>query len=300
MNYLIIEMREGSGWRDSQTQYEFPARYLRQFDAALSGGIATALVYEPKRDGGRRAFVAWTMFGDPPRRATGARAFTINFIGGLRSFTRPVPFSMNGVPAEWRLREFPPTHYGRALQGRAVREVPEGNAIEILLRGGSDALRTRVYQSAQANDVERGRRVIEVLDRDCNFRDSVLRAAGFRCLVTGFGIGGQPASRLHGIVEAAHIRPVAANGPDEVSNGLALTPTVHKLFDAGLFTFELVRGSLKLRTSPLLRELNLVGERSRLVLEDGMVVMHPTDASSLPGPSFLEYHRDMVFRKTAG
>lgn len=293
-------MREGSGWRDSEFHYEFPARYLGQFHDALSIGTATALVYEPKRDGGRQAFVAWTMLQDPPRRAAGTENFTIDLFGGLRSFSRPVPFSTNGVPAEWGLRHLPPSHYGRALQGRSVRGITEANAIEILLRGGSDALRTRVYESTQAVDGERGRRMIEVLDRDCRFRDSVLRCSSFRCLVTGFGIGGQPASRLHGIVEAAHIRPVAANGPDEVSNGLALTPTVHKLFDAGLFTFELARGVLKVRTSPLLSHLNLVGERSRLVLEDKMVVMGRTDAFKLPDPSFLQYHREMVFRRSAG
>lgn len=293
-------MREGSGWSDSEFHYEFPARYLSQFHDALATGAATVLVYEPRRNGGRRAFVAWSLLQSLPRRADDARNFTIDLIGGLRSFSRPVPFSTNGVPAEWRLRDVSPSRYGHALQGRSVRAIAEDNATEILLRGGSDALRLRVYQSTQVVDVERSRHLIEVLDRDCRFRDSVLRCSDFRCLVTGFGIGGQPASRLHGIVEAAHIRPVAANGPDEVSNGLALTPTVHKLFDAGLLTFELVRDTLKLRTSPLLRELNLVGERSRLVLEDGRVVMRRTDASRLPSPSFLEYHRDLVFRKTAG
>jgi putative restriction endonuclease len=37
-------------------------------------------------------------------------------------------------------------------------------------------------------------------------------------------------------VEAAHIRPVGANGPDTVQNGLALSGTVHWMFDRGLIS----------------------------------------------------------------
>lgn len=35
-------------------------------------------------------------------------------------------------------------------------------------------------------------------------------------------------------VEAAHIRAVEANGPDIVSNGIALSGTAHWMFDRGL------------------------------------------------------------------
>ena len=37
-------------------------------------------------------------------------------------------------------------------------------------------------------------------------------------------------------VQAAHIRPVEASGPDSVSNGLALSGTVHWMFDRGLIS----------------------------------------------------------------
>lgn len=36
--------------------------------------------------------------------------------------------------------------------------------------------------------------------------------------------------------EAAHIRSVEANGPDIVSNGLALSGTAHWMFDRGLLS----------------------------------------------------------------
>src|SRR4029077_1524771 len=67
--------------------------------------------------------------------------------------------------------------------------------------------------------------------RDRVFRRIVLRAYDQRCAITGLKLinGGGRAE-----VAAAHIRPVAENGPDIVSNGIALSGTVHWMFDRGL------------------------------------------------------------------
>lgn len=69
--------------------------------------------------------------------------------------------------------------------------------------------------------------------RDPAFRDKVLRAYEYRCAVTGFcaALGGSYFG-----CEAAHVRWVAYDGPDTVENGLALEPTLHKLFDAGAWS----------------------------------------------------------------
>lgn len=67
--------------------------------------------------------------------------------------------------------------------------------------------------------------------RKRNFRKNVLRAYGERCAITGLRLinGGGRAE-----VEAAHIRPVEHDGPDIVSNGIALSGTAHWMFDRGL------------------------------------------------------------------
>jgi putative restriction endonuclease len=72
-----------------------------------------------------------------------------------------------------------------------------------------------------------------VRHRDPRFRRMVLRAYEHRCAVTGFraALGGS----FFGC-EAAHVQWHAYSGPDTVSNGLALEPTIHKLFDAGAWT----------------------------------------------------------------
>src|SRR6185437_2739831 len=83
--------------------------------------------------------------------------------------------------------------------------------------------------------------LISRIVRDRVFRRVVLRAYGDRCAITGLRlING--AGRAE--VEAAHIRPVEANGPDSIRNGIALSGTVHWMFDRGLITlrddFEIV------------------------------------------------------------
>ena len=62
--------------------------------------------------------------------------------------------------------------------------------------------------------------------RDANFRKKVLNAYENRCAVTRYQLK---------LVDAAHILPVAVEGgSDHVSNGLALSPTMHRAFDNAL------------------------------------------------------------------
>lgn len=69
--------------------------------------------------------------------------------------------------------------------------------------------------------------------RDPRFRENVLRAYEQRCAITGFqaALGGS----FFGC-EAAHVRWFAYEGPDTLDNGLAMEPTLHKLFDAGAWS----------------------------------------------------------------
>ena len=69
--------------------------------------------------------------------------------------------------------------------------------------------------------------------RDPRFREAVLRAYEHRCAVTGFraALGG-----TYFGCEAAHVQWHAYDGPDNVNNGFAVEPTLHKLFDAGAWS----------------------------------------------------------------
>src|SRR5712692_8913544 len=75
------------------------------------------------------------------------------------------------------------------------------------------------------------------------FRVVVTDAYGRACAVTG----------EHSLpaLEAAHIKPFAAEGPHEISNGLLLRSDLHRLFDAGYVTLTPER---RLEVSGRLRE----------------------------------------------
>jgi hypothetical protein len=73
---------------------------------------------------------------------------------------------------------------------------------------------------------ERARRTGTALVRDARFARRVLEAYGGQCAMCGLDVG---------LVEAAHIYPVAApNSPDQPWNGLALCANHHLAFDRHL------------------------------------------------------------------
>jgi putative restriction endonuclease len=79
--------------------------------------------------------------------------------------------------------------------------------------------------------VDRATMLVSRKVRDAKFRRAVLHVYEGRCALTGMRLvnGG---GRLE--TEAAHIMSVADGGPDSVSNGIALSGTVHWMFDRGL------------------------------------------------------------------
>jgi putative restriction endonuclease len=117
--------------------------------------------------------------------------------------------------------------------------------------------------------------------RDRTFARQVKRAYGGRCAMSGLSLrnGGGRAE-----VEAAHILPVKENGPDTVRNGLALSGTVHWMFDRGLVavdsdgTILAARGSIAAEVA------------DRLLTPDRRLIV-PQDPVLRPHAGYLQWHR---------
>ena len=90
-------------------------------------------------------------------------------------------------------------------------------------------------------------------------------------------------------VQAAHIRPVKADGPDIVSNGLALSGTAHWMFDRGLISLE---DDLTILIS---RQAN---DRSSIegVINDRNSARAPVRPLERPHPHFLAWYRERCFK----
>ena len=122
--------------------------------------------------------------------------------------------------------------------------------------------------------------------------------------VLGFRIGSDAAKvvgrndadtaalHLFEVVEAAHIKPYALEGPHSVKNGILLRSDLHKLFDLGYVT---VTPTLKLEVS---RRLKAVWENGRehYTCHGKELMCRPTDAASFPSREFLQWHNENTFK----
>lgn len=120
--------------------------------------------------------------------------------------------------------------------------------------------------------------------RDRKFQNHVRIAYDRTCSFTGLRLingKGRPE------VEAAHIRPVEHGGNDWIRNGIALSGTVHWMFDRGMLSLS---DDYSIITS---RHLNY--DVSHILIKD-MKARVPKDEYLRPHPEYLGWHRDNVFK----
>ena len=165
-----------------------------------------------------------------------------------------------------------------------------GRDEDILPRVG-DSMQLPGFQDAQTpfRHMPARERVNQLTNRavrDRNFRKNVLRAYGERCAITGLRLinGGGRAE-----VEAAHIRPVEHDGPDIVSNGLALSGTAHWMFDRGLV------GLADDLTILVSRQSNDIEAVTSMINASGKILV-PDRLANRPRTEFVNWHRENCFK----
>jgi putative restriction endonuclease len=116
-----------------------------------------------------------------------------------------------------------------------------------------------------------------------SFQAVVLDAYHRRCAISG--------THIPPVLQAAHIRPVTAGGEHRLDNGLLLRSDVHTLYDRGYLG---VDPKFRLQVSPRLREDFSNGDQFYAMA--GQVISLPERKVDRPGPEFLEWHLDEVFK----
>ena len=165
------------------------------------------------------------------------------FVSDYLEFDRAVPFKEGGNFYESGLkREDGGTSKGAF--GRAVRHISDTEYSRILKSAFTDLITENKQLVTPANMLDEEpaiyyRPLIEHVSRrffrDAAFSRQVKQAYNNTCAITGIQlINGGGRSE----VQAAHIRPVADLGPDSVRNGIALSGTVHWMFDRGLISLD--------------------------------------------------------------
>ena len=288
--------RSDSIYQDQpDSHYQFPSSYLSRASQCVGDWI---IYLEPTKAGKRGYHAVARVQRIIPDPALDGMFIAIIEPGTYLDFDREVPFrDVDGYPergvlnAEGRVS-------GRAQS--AMRPISDADFNRIVSRGlldQDDLLpRTGSYAAHQVREeatpflFEQERDRVPLLTnrvvRDRVFRSKVLQAYDSTCAFTGlkFINGGGRAE-----AEAAHIRPVEHNGPDIVNNGIALSGTVHWMFDRGLLS---LTDDLEILVS---RGVNDQDGIRQLINQSGRAKL-PVEPYMRPHPRFLQWHRENCFK----
>ncbi len=299
----IFDTKEGSGYSDVfPERYHFPATrpYL---DVAHSVTGDWIIYREPRRNLGREAYIGVGRVASIEPDPVSPKHAYANIIDYL-PFDPVVGFTSAPMDRYWEsdLRMLGPAHAGRSLQGKSLRTISDIDFAGIVHRALDETLEPEnalrygpgvgeiptppLIGYPDAPDGEFVRLIEQTLVnrkvRDASFRRVVCRAYDDTCAVTGLRIinGGGRSE-----VQAAHIWPVEHGGPDVVQNGIALSGTVHWLFDRHLISLT--------DDYRLLVAHNRVPSELRGLFQNQMDrIRLPNDPKDWPHPKYLERHRD--------
>lgn len=300
MGFGVFIHRLDSIYDDSPAeQYQFPSQYLRRVEACIGDWI---IYYEPSKVAETRGYFAIARVQQviPDPKKSGMYRALIE-PGSYLDFANPVSFNGPSGPVERGVLNEEGRISGRAQS--AVRPISSedfnrifglgfAEGAPLLPRVDADVRLSQLDEREQAPFIFEQQRdrvsltVSRVL-RDRVFRRIVLRAYDERCAITGLKlINGMGRAE----VAAAHIRPVEANGPDIVSNGIALSGTAHWMFDRGLIS---LADDLEIMISRQTNDL----EGVRSVINKTGRALEPRRLSDRPHPNFLRWHREHCFKQ---
>lgn len=270
--------------------YRFPQQWLN----AAARSIGQWIVYQEPRRAGPRGYYAVAKVEQIVRDPTDASMFlALIESGSFLEFGRDVPFQSDGQAVERGLL-YPD---GRLNNGRAIQSIrpisdEDFNRIvgiglidadELLPRvGEEEPIFDGVREEPWLGPVERETALVSRTVRDRQFRKRVLEVYDRRCALTGMQLinGGGRAE-----AQAAHVMSVEAGGPDTVANGIALSGTIHWMFDRGLIALSDAGDIL------LSHKINDVEGVSKLIHPDRRARL-PANENLRPHPRFLAWHRE--------
>jgi putative restriction endonuclease len=300
MGYGVFIHRSDSIYEDSPAErYQFPSQYLGRVQSCVGDWI---VYYEPRKVPGTKGYFAVAkverVIPDPTKSDM---YLALIEPGTYLDFVHPVPFTdLSGALIERGLLNEEGRISGRAQS--AVRPLTVDDFKRILELGlnetdpilprGNEETDVAGFQEAQTpfeleQVRDRSTFFISRIMRDRIFRRVILRAYSEKCAISGLRLIN---GRGRAEVAAAHIQPVEANGPDIVNNGIALSGTVHWMFDRGLIS---LADDLKILIS---RQANDSESIHGLLNKTGFA-LRPVREADRPHPHFLRWHREHCFKQ---
>lgn len=301
MGLGVFIHRSDSRYDDTPAErYQFPGNYLTRVQACIQNWI---VYLEPSKVHNTRGYFAIAKVEKVvPDPTTENMYLALIEQGSYLDFINPVPFNDGSSIVERGLLNEKGRISGRAQS--AVRPILSEDFDRILelgfdepqselprigeiekdqpFLGMAEDRAPFVFEQPRVRVNQISSRVV----RDRLFRRLVLKAYDKRCSVTGLQLinGGGRAE-----VEAAHIKPVEANGPDILSNGIALSGTAHWMFDRGLIG---LTDDYEIMIS---RHVNNPDSVESLINKSRKAIV-PGLPVNQPHPSFLKWHRENCFK----
>jgi len=270
--------------------YRFPQKWLN----AAAQAVGQWIIYQEPKRAGRRGYYAVAQV-EQVVRDPGDPTMYLALIepGSYLEFGRDVPFQLDGAAVErGLLYSDGRLSNGRAIQSiRAIADEDFNRIVALGLIDADDLLpredadepdRNVVREEPWLGPVDRATMLVNRTIRDRQFRKRVLDVYDRRCALTGMQLinGGGRAE-----AQAAHVMSVEAGGPDTVANGIALSGTVHWMFDRGLISLS-DAGDILLSS-----KINDVEGVSKLIHTDRRA-RFPANEGLRPHPRFLAWHRE--------
>ncbi len=278
--------------------YHFPNSYLSRVAQTVGDW---AIFYQGRRGGVSGYYAVQRVERIVPDPADATHSYAMLDRASLLDFERPVPrFRASGTPYETGL---PVARGSNTSSVRIISDADFAAIIDDGLREDAnpdtlpregplvgDPVRPGFAEAAAGFVPLGGADRLQVLGsralRDRAFARQVKAAYRARCAMSGLELrngGGRPE------VEAAHIVPVEARGPDTVRNGIALSGTIHWMFDRGLVS---VDDDMALLIAPDSVASEIA---ARLFVPDRRLIL-PEDPAKAPHPSYLRWHRTNCFK----
>lgn len=277
------------------TRYHFPRTYLSRVEKTLGDWI---VYYGPQIGLKGRYYSATaraTRIETDPMREDRYYVFLEDYI----DFDRPLEYREQGGYEKKLLNAAGRPNAGYTRQAVRLLDADEFNALLIAGLSEEDQWPARTDDPLDPDGLSDGPQVplpnllaerpilTQIINRpfrDAKFRQHIRKLYDRTCAFTGLRLingGGRPE------VEAAHIVPVKEGGNDSVQNGIALSGTVHWMFDRGLLSLS--------EAYDILPSRHLNYAVSHLLNRD-MKARVPEDPTKRPHAHYLEWHRTHVFK----
>lgn len=291
----VFDINPDKGYNPSDCDYRYPAS-KHDFHNIATAAVGDMILFRETASG-KNGYVAVSELIKVEPDPQNLEHF-IAHLSEPNEFKHVVPFvtvdppQVFERPLEKHLRkENPAKAVGAAVFSKSIRELDELDFANILRVGQPTHLNIRkiteniqLLKAAEQSESSLRRKILHNqnrLVRDASFRKIVMEAYKYTCAVTGFKIIDD---NYNTETEAAHIKPVADDGPDIVQNGIALSSTCHWLFDRHLISIQ--------DDYTLLVKEDMVPEELNRIFNAGGKINLPKDKKLWPLLEYIQLHRE--------